>query len=569
MAKKTDIIDIKINVIGTGQVVSTQKQLSQLQAQLKKTDTAGKQLDKNMSQTRGQKQFNRSLQNIGFQVQDFAVQMQGGVDATLALSQQLPQAMVGWGAYGAVIGAVIAVGGSLIKAFFSTTEEVNKLGEALEAANSSLDKMGVAYTGLGSDMTEITAKFGSQATALVAAAEAAERLEKVKIRRDNFEGIKVLREDADDVAEMFNNDRGVLAALDKLKQSVGAKAQADALAELRKEMEASTRVTRNFSDENLEMITSVNTLEQSSRRLIALDITEEYNKQAEAAKNTGKEVKALRYDYYNLGQTLTGMQSGSEDFEAQARGVEAANAAYRDAQDPMRVYNRELALVRELRERLLITNEDLIEAEFRLDEQFNSDKIKENAKQIGILEVAMGNLAAEGVSRLVDNIMDADASFKQFAKNFIKDMTAMIAKMIILNSLKGVFGFDGGAKPLVGSAQGNVFDRGDLVPFATGGIVNTPTIFPMASGGTGLMGEGGRPEAIMPLERGSGGDLGVKANVSVNVKNYAGADVQVQQSGNDIDIIVQRVSQDIARGGTAISRTLERTYGVSRARGAA
>lgn len=45
------------------------------------------------------------------------------------------------------------------------------------------------------------------------------------------------------------------------------------------------------------------------------------------------------------------------------------------------------------------------------------------------------------------------------------------------------------------------------MPFANGGIVNRPTIFPMRRG-AGLMGEAG-PEAIIPLRRGKGGKLGV------------------------------------------------------------
>lgn len=59
------------------------------------------------------------------------------------------------------------------------------------------------------------------------------------------------------------------------------------------------------------------------------------------------------------------------------------------------------------------------------------------------------------------------------------------------------------------SAKGNAFSEGNIIPFATGGIVSRPTLFPMA-GGVGLMGEQG-PEAILPLERGPGGDLGVRS----------------------------------------------------------
>lgn len=63
------------------------------------------------------------------------------------------------------------------------------------------------------------------------------------------------------------------------------------------------------------------------------------------------------------------------------------------------------------------------------------------------------------------------------------------------------------------SANGNVFMAGNVVPFARGGIVSSPTLFPMANGGTGLMGEAG-PEAVMPLKRGADGRLGVATDRS-------------------------------------------------------
>ena len=70
------------------------------------------------------------------------------------------------------------------------------------------------------------------------------------------------------------------------------------------------------------------------------------------------------------------------------------------------------------------------------------------------------------------------------------------------------------------NAKGNIYAKNKIVPFAYGGIVNKPTLFPMANG-AGLMGEAG-PEAIMPLRRGRDGKLGVEAsggvgNVVVNV----------------------------------------------------
>ena len=58
--------------------------------------------------------------------------------------------------------------------------------------------------------------------------------------------------------------------------------------------------------------------------------------------------------------------------------------------------------------------------------------------------------------------------------------------------------------------------KSSVIPFAKGGIVDSPTQFKFASGGmmqNGLMGEAG-PEAIMPLKRDSAGRLGVSGGSS-------------------------------------------------------
>jgi phage-related minor tail protein len=60
------------------------------------------------------------------------------------------------------------------------------------------------------------------------------------------------------------------------------------------------------------------------------------------------------------------------------------------------------------------------------------------------------------------------------------------------------------------NANGNAFGGGSIIPFASGGVFDKPTNFPMTGGRTGLLGEAG-PEAIMPLMRGPGGKLGIMA----------------------------------------------------------
>lgn len=66
---------------------------------------------------------------------------------------------------------------------------------------------------------------------------------------------------------------------------------------------------------------------------------------------------------------------------------------------------------------------------------------------------------------------------------------------------------------LTGYAQGGAFENGSrLTAYANGGIVDKPTLFPMANG-RGLMGESG-PEAVLPLTRLANGDLGVRTDSS-------------------------------------------------------
>ncbi len=59
--------------------------------------------------------------------------------------------------------------------------------------------------------------------------------------------------------------------------------------------------------------------------------------------------------------------------------------------------------------------------------------------------------------------------------------------------------------------NGGVVRQGLPVPFASGGVIASPTLFPLQGGRVGLAGERGA-EAILPLARGPDGRLGVQAS---------------------------------------------------------
>ncbi|BEO67051.1 hypothetical protein SMQE31_25590 [Serratia marcescens] len=121
----------------------------------------------------------------------------------------------------------------------------------------------------------------------------------------------------------------------------------------------------------------------------------------------------------------------------------------------------------------------------------------------------------DGMANALTNFVTVGkASFGDFAKSILTDLTGMMIKMAMFNALKTGMSFflptgnDPGPVPMFPNAKGGVYASPSLSAFS-GQIVSNPTLFAFARG-AGLMGEAG-PEAIMPLKRGADGSLGVRA----------------------------------------------------------
>jgi len=144
---------------------------------------------------------------------------------------------------------------------------------------------------------------------------------------------------------------------------------------------------------------------------------------------------------------------------------------------------------------------------------------------------------ATGLANAIEGLIDGTKTLGESLTGILRQIGSMVLQA-------GMQSFVGSLFP---SAKGNVFAQNKIVPFAYGGIVNKPTLFPMANG-MGLMGEAG-PEAIMPLRRGRNGRLGVEAasgatsNIVVNVDasgtQVQGDDNRGKQLGGAISAAVQ------------------------------
>ena len=173
-------------------------------------------------------------------------------------------------------------------------------------------------------------------------------------------------------------------------------------------------------------------------------------------------------------------------------------------------------------------------------------KLKSFNDSIKTIQESMADVVVKGIKgmedALVNFVMTGKLNFKNLANSIISDMARIVIQQTITkpftNFISGIFG----------NANGNAFVDGKVQKYAYGGVVNKPTIFPMANG-LGLMGEAGYPEAILPLKRGSNGKLGVQStgssigNIVVNV-DASGSSVEGdQQQGKELGRIIATAIQ--------------------------
>jgi len=121
---------------------------------------------------------------------------------------------------------------------------------------------------------------------------------------------------------------------------------------------------------------------------------------------------------------------------------------------------------------------------------------------------------ADGFSGAISRAFrDAVVGGKEF-DDILKGLALRFSTLALNAALKPI---ENGIGSLLSGLVGSL---GGVTPFAKGGVVASPTYFPL-SGGLGLMGEAGA-EAVMPLSRGPDGRLGVAGGgaggpVTVNI----------------------------------------------------
>lgn len=146
--------------------------------------------------------------------------------------------------------------------------------------------------------------------------------------------------------------------------------------------------------------------------------------------------------------------------------------------------------------------------------------------------------------------------------NLVKTQIASFFTSLLGGGGGGALGFGvpggqiGPPLPPGASFQGNIFGGGQLRPFIQGGIfsggVNTePSLFNF-NGGVGSIPEFGQPEAILPLDRDSRGNLGVRTS-----GGGGGSPVNIQ----NLNINARNPDDGLRRSGRQIQGSVRRKFG--------
>lgn len=168
-------------------------------------------------------------------------------------------------------------------------------------------------------------------------------------------------------------------------------------------------------------------------------------------------------------------------------------------------------------------------------------------REVGSLSKSIGGGLRRAFDGLVFDGMKLSDALRQVAKSMAVSVYGVAMKPVqeaVGGAVAG--GLNGLLSGLFPFEKGGSFSQGRVMPFARGGIVASPTMFPMRKG-RGLMGEAG-PEAIMPLTRGADGRLGVQA----------------QGGGRPVNIVMNVTTPDVqsfARSQSQIAAQLARALG--------
>jgi hypothetical protein len=507
------------------------------------------------------RRFNTGLQQAGFQVGDFAVQVQGGTNAMVALGQQGSQLLGILGPYGAIAGAGLAIGTAILAPLTQARREAEETTTALEALKSVVESMRMDFK-LEDDPSLINKEYSE---ALDEFKRLREELEGVlqEIREHGRGGTRRLRREREELQEQVSAYFTMLQrmrlvneeSLDRQAIEKGvaelAKAQGELLLENLKYEEEQKELLElsqkaaldlamhasnvDFSRPVAQAIKLADALGISVQRALLLTPgamgnlpTSSSDSRSDAYDSTEAELQRMK-EIINQGfsgKTDNGSRSsGGGSASQQENNLEKLRERIQLQKELLGLTEAEAFVLRALGDERSQYTEQQIDAITKETESWmrRRDALEEaKANQEDFFDSLNSNLESV-ISGIVSGNKTLAESFADLYLGIADQLFKVLALQHMLNATSGIFSMIPGLSSVAqtgiigGGAMVDTFSKGGVVErYASGGIVSQSTAFPMTNG-IGLMGEAGA-EAILPLSRDSKGNLGVKSESSpVNI----------------------------------------------------
>lgn len=523
--------------------------------------------------TGGMRNMGHVIGQAGFQMQDFAVQVQSGTSALTALSQQGSQFLGVFGTGGAIAGAILAVG-VLAASFLTGASNADEMKKRTEESFRAMKGFAEEVRDV---LSEINNLFLTGAERSAAAANA---------MRD-----ELVQRTRNVLSAAINMNEGNVIDLD-VARAATARAQRQ-LDEYNRanppELEERLRRAGVATPANERRSIEERLLEaQNRQRLIEGDIDRQNNRIGQLndalrqAENSGR-VGVDPVDQPPIPPELLRRfrEEQRRDRGFLPRGRRRGSGTARDP---------------ELDEVTRIIREQNREYD---QLQFRTEAVGKSAQDLTANIDGLGNSVSRAGSAWDDffgkaasafeNAVSSGKSFSDILKALEQDIARLILRATVFQPLgealsgaggvaskffQGLFSSgNGGVKadtaggaagptftPEVGgvlpNALGNAFSGGQVVPFALGGVVSgggvvsSPTLAPMA-----LMGEA-EPEAIMPLKRDARGRLGVSGGGAITYAPTYTIDARGADAGVDARIrAAMLVAEERAKAGVLAAIT--------------
>lgn len=520
--------------------------------------------------------FELGVQQAGYQIGDFAVQVQSGTSPLVAFSQQFSQ-LIGFfgGPWGAAIGAGAAILSGLALAFMDTKTAAESLKDSLQGVEEALSELKDAQANYSLDgINELIEKYGELDSAVLRLVDSEMRLAEVRANNKINEltaslsdlsrwydiGTDDATSSAMHLTEMFeismNAARELYTAIEDVGKAKGFEEKANALSVVNGYLETILAGEEKITDEQMKMAENFLHAESLARQManaapseswmdaatkgvqsLVDKLTEAFNlswklrSEAPAPMDTGN----MDWAKNNLGFVLP----GSELIPQQPKVNTGSSGGGAAKVDPMKRLKEQIALETELldkteaQKRVLQSlgenrskySEKEIEAVTAEIESYNT-KMEVMKQQEQIMKSVESSLE-DGFMSMVDGTKSVKDAFKSMAADIIKELYRVFVVQRMVGAISNAFGSM--TAPSTGSF-GLPFGR------ASGGSIMGGTPY--------LVGEHG-PELVIPRHSATV----INANQTANALGGGAGNVTVQNNitvtGSDAAMVRAEVAKMI------------------------